>query len=215
MINENLIKYVVDARKLNIGDEEIKNNLLKSGWNENDINMALSNNQLPIPTPLIPGVVVGSHNMWDAFQHIIMFISLYVAATSIGLILLYYVDIWFPAVNNILGSYVNHVYGKSLLTGYYSALIVSLPVFVLLFAEISRKTKNNPVIRDLRTRKKLIYLTLIITFIIVLEKLSSIIYKFLNGNVTLNFVMHFLVIVGISGSIFVYYLGQVSQDRKI
>lgn len=54
MPNQQLINYVVESRKQGMNDGQIKNNLLSSGWPENDINEAL-NPQAPIPpTPIAP-----------------------------------------------------------------------------------------------------------------------------------------------------------------
>ena len=215
MTNNVLDDFVKQAKDQNFSNDEIKSKLLESGWPENDINKAL---EIPTPSLLIapkPPQKQGS-SMWDAFEHIIMFISLYVTATSVALILHYYVDKFLPGVNNpySIGSY-SDTYGTVVLSGYYSALIVASPVFALLFLRITKKTKTNPETRNLDSRKKLIYATLILTFIIVLCNLSSIIFSLLQGNVTPNFVLHFLVTTSISGVIFIYYLGQVKQDREL
>lgn len=211
MTNKSLLDYIDQAKAKNISDDQILDNLVKAGWSKVDVLEALSSLQLPVPSPSKSDSYSPSHGMWDAFQHIIMFISLYVSATSLALILHFYVDAYFPGIGRMGYPAKN----QTLLNGYYSALIVSLPVFITLFYQITKKTKLNPVIKNLNSRKKLIYLTLIITFITVLSNLSSIIFNFLSGNVTLNFFLHFLVTVGISSLIFSYYISQVIQDRKI
>ena len=62
-------------------------------------------------------------------------------------------------------------------------------------------------------RKLLTYGTLVVTFIVVLVNVVQAVYGFLEGNVTFNFVLHFLNTVGLSSIIFIYYLGQVKGDR--
>lgn len=150
---------------------------------------------------------------WDTFEHILLFISLYVTAISTSLILNFLVDKWFPGVNS--GSYTSSPFALTLLRGYMAALIVSFPLFSFFFLDIAKRTYKNPTIRNLSARKKLIYATLVITFIIVLSSIISTVYNFLSGNVNINFLLHLLVSLSISGLIFSYYLFEIKGDRKL
>ena len=153
-------------------------------------------------------------SMWDAFEHILLFISLYVLATTVALALLTFVDRWFPYVDDTSSYSVwNGDWQKSLLRGYISAIIVSYPVFSFFFYRVTKRTLANPALRLLKSRKILIYLTLVITFIIMLGYIIGTIFSMLNGNITMNFVFRLFVILGISGFIFTYYLYQVREDR--
>lgn len=154
-----------------------------------------------------------SHSMWDAFEHILLFISLYVFVTSLALLIHYLVDKWvprFPGSRYLSYSSV----GNTVLRGYLSAILVSYPLFVFFFLRITKRTFKNPELRKIKPRKTLIYLTLIITFIVSLINIISIVYSFLGGNVTGNFLAHFFVTFLISGIIFAYYLFQVREDRN-
>lgn len=193
--------------------------------NEHSINLipttqqSISQNPVTPPTnPIEPDKTKlnKSHSMWDAFEHTIMFISLYVTAISLALLLHYFVDLKFPSFSSSGYNYTTESYFRdTILRGYYSALIVASPIFTILFLQIRRKTILRPELRNLESRKKLIYITLVITFIIMIANLISIIYNFLGGNVTLNFALHFLTTTSISGIIFAYYLNEVKQDRKL
>lgn len=173
-------------------------------------------------------IAISHHSLWDAFEHALLFLSLYTLATSIALILHYFVDKWIPGVATdssssnvglpwILGLYfgVDSSSGNlelTLLRGYLASLIVSLPTFVFLFLHIARRTLHNPDIINLKSRKVLIYVTLTITFLIMQYDLISLIYSLLSGNATWNFTLHFFVTILVSGVIFLYYLLQVKQD---
>lgn len=153
--------------------------------------------------------------MWDSFQCVLMFISLYVMATSIGLILNYFVDKWIPAFNAINYYGGANDYTTRLFAGYSAALIVSFPFFAYFFLETTRRQKKFPYLSNLRTRKILIYLTLIGTFIIMLGSLIATVYQLMLGNMSLNFILHFAVTIAITGIIFGYFLHDVRQDRKV
>lgn len=216
MLNQELIIYINQAKSQNIPDEQIKNILLQNGWAKLDIDMAFGGVNLPQapfpPSPIKNDPAQG--NMWDAFEHILLFISLYVLATSVGLMLNYFVDKWSPAITDVYNNYADQ-WQLTVLRGYLSAIIVSFPLFAFFFIQITKRTLNHPSIRNLKSRKTLIYLTLVGTFLIMLWNIIFIVYQLLNGNVTLNFILHFLVVVGISAIIFVYYLLQVKEDRRI
>jgi hypothetical protein len=221
MITEELVSYIKQARASKIPDETISSNLLSSGWNKADVELTMQQeNLVPIPrppsssNPKAEGVQGSS--MWDAFEHILMFLSLYILVTSIALTLYFYVDKWIPGTSQTSYGYdlATSSYGLPLLRGYLASLIVSYPFFAFLFLRVTKRTQKHPEMRHLKVRRQLIYFTLIVTFLIVMINVISIIYGFLNGNVTVNFILHFIITIGISGIIFGYYLNQVKEDRK-
>src|SRR3990167_8437988 len=79
-------KYVEDSRAEHISDQEIKSNLLKSGWNESVIN------EIMLRAPKR----INNYGMWIAFQYVLLFITLYVSATSLGGILYQMIDKYLP-----------------------------------------------------------------------------------------------------------------------
>lgn len=157
--------------------------------------------------------------MWDTFEHILLFISLGVLATNITMLLHHFVNIWIKVPievsNNYDFSYYADVFMSTFIRGFMAAIIVSYPVFSFFFLKITKRTLEIPDTRKLKARKTLIYATLVITFLLVLINIISLVYNLLGGNVTLNFVSHFLVTVVVAGLIFVYYLEQIKEDRKI
>lgn len=221
MPNQELINYIQDAFSKKATKEQITKALLSSGWQQADIDLAFASLNSPAnlmpPPPLTKHMANADSNtsMWDTFEHILLFISLYVMSTSIGLLLNYFVDRWFSPLGSTdaYSSYANS-FSSTLVNGYLAALIVSMPLFSVLFLLIQKRTISNPAIKNLKARKQLIYFTLVITFIIMLINVVTSVYNLLNGNLSLNFVMHFLVNVGISGFIFIYYLLQVIGDKK-
>lgn len=215
-----LEEYIKKARKEHIADGDIKRDLRTAGWLDRDIDAALRDNPLikpPTPPENYHGsasgglAAVSSPTMWDAFEHVLMFISLYVLAISLALTFHLFINRWVPGIPEGYRGNVNADISE--LRGYIAALIVSFPLFSFFFLRITLRTINNPLIRALGARKFLIYATLVVTFITVTGSIISIIYNFLNGNVTLNFFLHFVVTTAISALVFAYYLQQVKEDR--
>ncbi len=214
MSNPDLEKYIASSREQNIGDEEIKSHLIKAGWSEGEVLEAL--NPIPTVAPNIPPPPVPRVGMWVGFEYVILFIALYISATSIGGILHYAVDKYIPDVlkSSDIGAYVGATFSDILLKGYLAALIVAFPIFALLFVLLKKEVINKPVVKSLRARKLLFYITLVGTFLIMIWHLITTIFGFLNGVTSVNSVAHLAVTFLVAGSIFVYLLVEVKEDRK-
>lgn len=156
-----------------------------------------------------------THSMWDAFEHVLLFISLYIFATAFALLLHFFVDRIFPSSISTTSYLSGSSYYSTIIRGYLAAIIVSYPFFAFLFLRITKRTFELPDLRKIHARKTLIYITLIVTFIIGLINLISIVYNFLGGNINLNFLLHFFVTFIVSGIIFLYYLNQVRSDKLL
>lgn len=206
MANPDLEKYIQAARENKISNADIKSQLLKSGWDEKDVDQALA----PTSTSIImPPPPAPRFSMWVTFQYFILFISLYISATALGGLLNYGVDNLFP----------DKIYGlssitKSFINGYLSALIVAFPIFAVLFVILGKQALEKPVIRQYASRKQLIYFTMVVTFLIMIIHLITTVNGFLNGQTTANSLGHFGVTLLIAGAIFLYLLIQVKEDRN-
>lgn len=223
MVTNQLLQFIKSAKEKGTPDDVIKNNLVSVGWSQEDVTKALAANALgdiPLPPSAeAPGKIVKGQptgSMWDAFQHILLFISLYVTVVSFALLLHYFVDMWFPGVPNFGYSSYNYVdtIQSTLVLGYLSAFIVTFPIFAFLFLKITKHTQEHPEARMLASRKLLTYLTLIATFLTMVGNVISLVWGLLNGNITINFVLHFVIWVGLAGLVFSYYLNEVKEDRR-
>ncbi len=211
MASTELEKYIEAARNKQMSDEEIKGQLVKIGWKESEVLRALEppktadNLLVPPPAPSV--------GMWVSFQYILLFISLYISAISLGGIAYHATDRFIKDPldfsNPSFGGLDNPV-----MKGYLAAILVAYPIFAVLFIRLKKLSYERPFTKSLESRKLLIYITLIVTFIILLVHLISIIYGFLDGNVKERSLAHFIVTVTIAGSIFSYLLHDVREDRK-
>lgn len=220
--------FIYSEKSTGVSEDEIIERLKKIGWSKEEITLGMmeyleakkpeehrANTPETIPVPM-PQKYTG---MWDAFEHILLFICLYIMTFLIGATLNYLVDKWFPGISINSSGYFyqqsNDEWQLILLRGYLAGLIVSVPLFSFFFLDITKRTLNNPMIHQIKARKVLIYFTLILTFLILVGEIISIIYSLISGNVTLNFFLHFIVTLFVSGSVFLYYFWQIKEDRKI
>jgi hypothetical protein len=221
MAPSELLDYIQHARTAKIDDALTRAILKDTGWPSEDVGRAFAEvsglQQPPMPTALRHSTSAGTARsggtMWDAFEHILMFISLLVTSSSLAVILHHLVNRWLPPLP-MPGQYYGADSDATTVLIALSAFLVSLPLFAFFFLRITRRTSQLPGLRQLTARKLLIYLTLIITFIILLFQLGKTLYSLLNGDVSVNFLLHFLVTVSITGVVFGYYVMQVAEDRK-
>lgn len=208
MLNSELEKYIKLARSQNVPENQIKDTLIKSGWAETDINEALfpQSATTNLPPPPVP-----HFGMWVTFKYIILFISLYITATSLGGILHNFVDQIIP---DVITRYDDYDFSSPSLTGYMAAIAVSFPIFVWLFISLSNEAFKRPAIKNIRARKLLIYFTLVVTFLFMIGHLIATIYSFLEGTLAARTIGHLVVTLVVAGSIFLYLLNEVRGDRK-
>lgn len=213
MIPAFLSDYIKKAQAKNLTNKQIRTNLLAEGWTPDMVNEGLQNST-PSSNLEAPRPTLAPHtSMWDAFEHVLLFISLYTLATSAALSIHLFIDRFLPGINTSKISFVYDTFSLTLMRGYTASLIVSYPLFAFLFLHITKRTQSNPDLRNLKSRKILIYLTLILTFLFMIGNIIGLVFTFLGGNVTFNFLLHFVTTIGVSGIIFGYYLIQVKADR--
>lgn len=173
------------------------------------------------PTTQRPGQFLG---MWVGFLYILFFIVLDIWAVSVAGIFHTWVDNAIPAAAADIDSetYTDPLFflfyfgyeQADLLRGYIASIIVSLPIFAFLAVKLYRLASHNPPVRKLRSRQIMIYITLIVTFLIMISNAIYAIFNFLDGNVSMNTLGHLFVTLTISGSIFVYFFREVYDDQS-
>jgi len=218
--------YIDKARDKKLSDEQITNSLISTGWPADQVTAALGGTDLPVPPPPPTVAHVG---MWTGFLYILFFISLYVLASSIGGIFDAWVDKVSPIPSNaadlnsfssldlspfdLLNFYMGGSDTASIIRGCMAAIFVSYPLFVILAVTLKRQLMKNPLVKNLRSRKILIYITLIATFLIMLGEIIMTAYNFLAGSFTENAIKHVFVTFLIAGAIFAYFISEVKNDR--
>lgn len=210
MPNPDLEKYIASAREQKISDDSIKSQLVKSGWSESDVSAALvptTATSVHLPTPPVP-----RFGMWLVFHYIILFISLGISALALGGVLHFLVNKY---VSDPLDQISYFDFDDYIIRFSLASLLVVFPIFATLFIMAKNQLRKSPTIRNFKTRKVLIYITLVITFLIMVYKLISTVFGFLGGEITIRFILHFLVTFLIAGSIFSYLILEVKEDRNM
>ena len=138
----------------------------------------------------------------DVFIHLLAIICLYFAAVNFGVILFQLLNLYLPDV--IVDVYRDGVYDT--IRWAVATLVIVFPVYAWLNWFLEKELARFPEKRELRTRKWLIYLTLFWAAGVIMGDLVTLVYNFLQGELTLRFVLKILVVLVIATGVFKYYL---------
>ena len=144
----------------------------------------------------------------DVFSHLLSIIFLYVSVIGFGILLFGIIDVYFPDVLSDTYGW----YAKSALRWPLALLVVTFPLYLWFTSYLERDLEKNPEKRALKIRKWLLYFTLFVATLVIVGDLVSVIFSFLNGELTLRFVLKVLTVLALALSVFVYYGWNVRKD---
>jgi hypothetical protein len=201
MTNE-LLPFVKESLNKGLSRKEIRTALTKAGWQEDEISQALdgfADLDFPIPVPKRRPYTSAR----EAFLYLLMFLTLYISSWSFGVIVFQIINRWLP--DPIEMNYIYESTASALRMG-TSALVVAFPIFLWMSFILDKATKQDPDKRNSKVRKWLTYITLFAAAGVIIGDAISLVYSFLQGELTLRFILKVLTIGGIAGSIFGWYL---------
>lgn len=145
----------------------------------------------------------------EVFLQLLAIIFLYISVISLGSVLFQYINIAYPDVLN--GDFGQ--YARATLRWPLAILVIVFPCYVLLMWKIQREVKANPEIRELKMRKWLLYLTVFLTALVIVGDLVALVYQFLNGGLSVRFILKVLAVLIIAFSVFLYYGWNLRQTQ--
>jgi hypothetical protein len=141
---------------------------------------------------------------WYNFQIVMFFISMYIFAFSLNLVVSQYINYFFSSELH---------FNKSYLDFYLAVLIVSFILFSTFLVLSEKNMSKVKEVRNLKKRRYWIYTTLVISSIIGSIYIVVALYNFLlNGLSNMNYILQLINVVIITGVIFLYYFREVKID---
>jgi len=204
--DDELVRFVREALAAGHTRVEITDHLRDAGWTDPQIHDSLrafgqTLGGVPVPRPR------PSSGARDAFVYGGMFVSLYMTAWALCAMLFGVVDLLFAEA---VPSYLLRNIRWPLSVG-----IVSTPVFVLLHRLVTGETRDDPLRRTSDIRRKLTYVTLFISGLVVLTAAASLIYDVLGGDPALTFVLKSIIVGGVAALGFVHYLREMRDEPEL
>ena len=200
-LSPDLVAFVKESLARGIPRADIETALTRAGWPPAQARRALARFAdaagIPIPVPR-PAVSVKPR---EAFLYAVLFLALFVSAFNLGALVFGFVDLAFPHPDDRPEAMT-----RDNIRWAVSLLVVACPVWLYVAAVIRRAVASDPTARASRLRQQLTYVTLFIASCVLIGSLSAIVYNFLDGAVTLRFVLKVVTVGIIAGSTFVHYL---------
>ena len=144
----------------------------------------------------------------DVFGQLLAIIGLYVSVIAFGALIFALINLYFPDVLN----YDYGFYAKQSLRWPLAILVIVFPLFVWWNSYLQKDLEKNPEKKDLKSRKWLLHFTLFAAAIVIIGDLVSLVFRFLNGDLTIQFILKILAVFLIATSVFVYYLWNIRKN---
>lgn len=200
-VNEQLDAFVKRGLEQRLDRAHMEQALLKAGWPPDQVRQALAayvdvDFPIPVPRPLPPATTR------DAFLYIVVLGTMVLCAYQFGALLFAIIDRLVPDPMDQRA----FTYWQNTMRWSISTLIVAFPVFVVTSRLVERAARLDPTKRASRIRRRLTYIVLFVASSVLIGDLTTLVYYFLGGEVTLRFFLKVLTVASIAGAVFLHYL---------
>jgi hypothetical protein len=209
-MNPDLNAFLEHARGRGLDHGTIRMLLLSAGWKEKEVAQALAEHALELPVPAPPD----SGGARDAFLHLSAFAALYASAIAGVSLLFAYVNRWLPdpALDAVSGAARWELRGMrwSLAT-----LIVAFPAYALLSRFLLREMSVEHEKSWSAVRRWLTYLTLFVAAVALASDVVTLLFYFLEGELSLRYLLKVGIVCVVAGLAFAYYLATVRMPARV
>jgi len=200
MADQGLQSFVRECLTRGSSRDDVARGLRSAGWPEREIQEALDSYVdagLPLPVPKCRA----STGPREAFLHLLLFFSLATWVTALGSLLFDLINLRFPFPGEQpTANFASLRFGVA-------AVAVSFPLFGLVLRRVRRDIAANPARGMDPIRRWLSYLALFAAALILLGDGIGLVLSFLNGDLTVRFVLKAGVIATLAGGV-VWWLQQ-------
>ncbi len=209
-MNTDLQSFVKEGLEQRLSREKLAKALSSAGWPTDEIKTALESYadiDFPIAVPKRKPYLSAR----EAFMYLVMFLTLYISSISLGTILFQYVGRWLP--DAVEATYIYDT-TTDIIRSMTAAIIITFPVFFAMSRMLRQAIARDPEKRGSKVRKWLTYLTLLVAAGTIIGDLITLVTYFLSGEISARFMLKVLIILGIAGTIFGYYLWDLRSEEK-
>ncbi|MCC2630505.1 MAG: hypothetical protein K0S38_314 [Candidatus Paceibacter sp.] len=142
----------------------------------------------------------------DFFLQLGIIVALYISSISL-------VGLLFQIINKAFPDKLNpyYYYNNESVLWFTAFLIIMFPLYLLLGWFYNKQLGQNPEKLQLTIRKWLVYLTLFLAGLALAIDLVTLVFYFLNGEITIRFILKVLSVLVVAGMIFGYYITDIRK----
>ncbi|KKR31534.1 MAG: hypothetical protein UT64_C0057G0004 [Candidatus Falkowbacteria bacterium GW2011_GWF2_39_8] len=144
-----------------------------------------------------------------AFFYLLSLVSLIFMTTSVGIVI-------FQIINKLVVDLVRPYAGmfdSGSVKFAISAIIIAAPIYYLTTWQINKNLYTGVLTKNSGVRRWLSYFILLVTSVVMLGWAIGTLNNFLNGDITLKFVLKALASVVIAGTVFSYYFYDIKREQ--
>lgn len=142
----------------------------------------------------------------DVFLELWVMGTLYLSASFIVTLLFQYINYFFVDTAN------PYSFSQSTVRWLVATLVAILPTHIFVLRLREKDYLLVPAKREGRLRKWLLYLTLFVTAISCVVDFATLVFFFLNGEISARFILKVLAVAIVAGSVFWYYLAELKRE---
>lgn len=149
----------------------------------------------------------------DLFIYLTIMITLYLSIIALINLLFIYIETSFPDILNTTYYYGSGtIYQYEEMVRWISMLLVSYPIYIGLTWYAKKDMMHEPEKRDLGIKKLFVHFTLFLAAITIIIDLITLVFNFLNGEITTQFLFKVFAVLLVAGAIFAYYLWDLRRE---
>jgi hypothetical protein len=198
---QELDAFLRAAKSRGASDEFLVALMKEHGWPPAEVYQALGRQYADatgIPIPSAPGRMESAR---EAFFHLLAFATLASWIFATGSLWFELIDTWFPDATR---SYYRQ-WGWSRVSWQMASIIVAFPAFVYATRAVLKDMEANPDKTASAVRRWLTNIALLFTALIFIGDLVAFVAAFLQGELTVRFVLQCLTVFVLAGAVFLYY----------
>ena len=155
-------------------------------------------------------MILEKHNYAKyAFLYLFSLVTLVAMAIGVG-------QVAFQAINKFIPDLLNNYSGSfdsGILKSGIALLIIAIPLYYVTMSYLERSLKKNDLSEDSAIRRWLIYFILFVSSVVMIVWFVMTIVSFLDGELTLKFILKSLTSIIIAGIIFSYYFYDIRRKK--
>ncbi len=210
---KSLVTFVLDRIRLGAKKDEIKEQVSAVGWSEDEFDFAytqaLKDFGIPIPEESSRASFSKKATTLEVVLNLFSFILLSVVAFSLGTLYFEIIDKYFPDLvidNTSSYSYQSRSQVSTSAVHYsIASLIIAFPLFFFVMRMWFRKFRKDEGKTESHLTKWVTYLVLLVASIIIVGDLITILFTFLQGEMSVRFFLKALILLVIAGIVFGFY----------
>lgn len=152
-----------------------------------------------------------NHSAKFAFLYMLSLVALVLTSLSVGMVIFQIINKYIP---DMIGRF-----GESFSSGQLrfaiAALIVAAPIFFLTSQQIYKNLFKGVLAKDSGVRKWLTYFILLVSSVIILGWFIGLINNYLEGELTIKFILKTFTAMGISAIAFTFYLYDIQRNNIV